>query len=101
MVITTVGSDIVGAWLDADTVNLLLTEPCPNTPAPWVADKLTWTLPADLELDDVDGQLPRYQPWSRRLSARHAPAARPGTPRPAHHHRQPEPRRRPDPIRRR
>jgi hypothetical protein len=49
--------DIVGAWLDGDTVNLLLTAPCPHPPAPWIGDHLSWTLPATTELPDVDGQL--------------------------------------------
>jgi len=49
--------DIVGAWLQGDTVNLLLTRPCPGPPAPWVGDQLNWTLPGDVALPDVDGQL--------------------------------------------
>ncbi|HKT05680.1 MAG TPA: hypothetical protein VJT31_39710 [Rugosimonospora sp.] len=49
--------DVVGAWLDGEDVNLLLTAACPNPPAPWVGDHLNWTLPASVELPDVDGQL--------------------------------------------
>ncbi len=49
--------DVVGAWLDGDAVNLLLTAACPNPPAPWVGDHLNWTLPGTVELPDVDGQL--------------------------------------------
>jgi hypothetical protein len=49
--------DIVGAWLTGGTVNLLLTAPCPNPPAGWVADQLTWTLPDDAVLPEADGQL--------------------------------------------
>src|SRR5213079_1556533 len=49
--------DIVGVWLGGATVNLLLTGPCPNPPAGWVADQLTWTLPEDAVLPEVDGQL--------------------------------------------
>jgi nucleoid-associated protein YgaU len=49
--------DIVGAWLGGATVNLLLTAPCPNPPTGWVADQLTWTLPEDVVLPEVDGQL--------------------------------------------
>ncbi len=49
--------DIVGAWLNGGTVNLLLTGPSPNPPAGWVADQLTWTLPENAVLPDVDGQL--------------------------------------------
>ncbi|MEV4212571.1 LysM peptidoglycan-binding domain-containing protein [Micromonospora sp. NPDC049662] len=49
--------DIVGAWLTGDTVNLLLTRPCPNPTAPWIGDEMTWTLPGDVELPDVDGQI--------------------------------------------
>jgi hypothetical protein len=49
--------DVVGAWLGGATVNLLLTGPCPNPPAGWVADQLTWTLPEDVALPEVDGQL--------------------------------------------
>jgi nucleoid-associated protein YgaU len=49
--------DIVGTWLHGNTVNLLLTNPCPDPPPPWIADHLNWTLPGDIELSDVDGQL--------------------------------------------
>jgi nucleoid-associated protein YgaU len=49
--------DIVGAWLHGDTVNLLLTRPCPNPPPPWTGDHLNWTLPGDIDLPDADGQL--------------------------------------------
>ncbi|GIF74190.1 LysM peptidoglycan-binding domain-containing protein [Asanoa siamensis] len=49
--------DIVGAWLTGDTVNLLLTRACPNPTAPWIGDETTWTLPGDVELLDVDGQI--------------------------------------------
>ena len=49
--------DIVGAWLNGGTVNLLLTGPCPSPPAPWVTDHLTWTLPDNVVLPDADGQL--------------------------------------------
>ena len=49
--------DIVGAWLEADTVHLLLTEPCPNPPTPWTANHTTWTLPADAQLPPAEGQL--------------------------------------------
>ncbi|MEN3308889.1 MAG: hypothetical protein V7603_5091 [Micromonosporaceae bacterium] len=49
--------DIVGAWLAGDTVNLLLTGACPNPPAPWVGDQRNWSLPGDVPLPDVDGQL--------------------------------------------
>ena len=49
--------DIVGAWLHGDTVNLLLTRPCPDPPAPWTGNQLNWTLPGDIDLPDSDGQL--------------------------------------------
>jgi hypothetical protein len=49
--------DIVGAWLNGQTINLLLTNPCPDPPEPWSGDQLTWTLPADAQLPEVDGQL--------------------------------------------
>ena len=49
--------DIIGAWLHGDTINLLLTQPCPDPPAPWTGDELNWTLPGDTALPDVDGQL--------------------------------------------
>src|SRR5262249_35218763 len=49
--------DIVGAWLNGAPVTLLLTGQCPNPPAGWVADQLTWTLPEDVVLPEVDGQL--------------------------------------------
>jgi LysM repeat protein len=49
--------DIVGAWMAGDTVNLLLTGPCPNPTAPWIGDDTTWTLPGDVPLPDVDGQI--------------------------------------------
>jgi nucleoid-associated protein YgaU len=49
--------DIIGAWLQADTINLLLTRPCADPPAPWTGDELNWTLPGDIALPDVDGQL--------------------------------------------
>ncbi len=49
--------DIVGAWLTGQTINLLLTNPCPDPPGPWTSDQLTWTLPADVPLPEVDGQL--------------------------------------------
>jgi hypothetical protein len=49
--------DIVGAWLDGDSVNLLLTAACPQPPAPWTGDGPTWTLPAGIDLPSVDGQL--------------------------------------------
>ncbi len=49
--------DILGAWLHGDTINLLLTRPCPDPPAPWTGDDLNWTLPGDIALPDVDGQL--------------------------------------------
>ncbi|GLH99795.1 LysM peptidoglycan-binding domain-containing protein [Phytohabitans aurantiacus] len=49
--------DIVGAWLHGDTVNLLLTQPCSDPPAPWGGNQLNWTLPGDIDLPDSDGQL--------------------------------------------
>jgi hypothetical protein len=49
--------DIVGAWLTGETLNLLLTGPCPNPPAPWAGNQLIWTLPADVPLLEVGGQL--------------------------------------------
>jgi LysM repeat protein len=38
--------DIMGSWIAEGAVHLMLTEPCPAPPAPWVAHGLMWTLPA-------------------------------------------------------
>ncbi|AEV86773.1 Otogelin [Actinoplanes sp. SE50] len=63
--------DIAGAWittgpgaghpLTKPVVSLILTRPCPNPPAPWIADGTAWTLPADAdpgEPDDLLAPLP-------------------------------------------
>ncbi|HEY1489046.1 MAG TPA: LysM peptidoglycan-binding domain-containing protein [Micromonosporaceae bacterium] len=38
--------DIMGSWTADGNVHLMLTEPCPAPPAPWLANGLMWTLPA-------------------------------------------------------
>jgi hypothetical protein len=38
--------DIMGSWIADGNVHLMLTEPCPEPPAPWIARGLMWTLPA-------------------------------------------------------
>ena len=42
--------DVMGAWLEQDTVRLVLSRPCSDPPIPWVASELSWELPADAEL---------------------------------------------------
>jgi hypothetical protein len=42
--------DVMGAWLEKDTVRLVLSRPCGDPPGPWVATELNWELPADAEL---------------------------------------------------
>ncbi|SHN19304.1 hypothetical protein SAMN05443668_103563 [Cryptosporangium aurantiacum] len=49
--------DIVGVWLDGETVHLLLTKPCAMPPTPWVSDGTRWTLPAEAVLPPVEGLL--------------------------------------------
>ncbi|WP_285558817.1 LysM peptidoglycan-binding domain-containing protein [Actinoplanes regularis] len=52
--------DIAGAWITTGhgtggnqhakpVVSLILTRPCPNPPAPWIAEGTEWTLPADAD----------------------------------------------------
>jgi LysM repeat protein len=38
--------DIMGSWTSEGNVHLMLTEPCPAPPAPWIGHGLMWTLPA-------------------------------------------------------
>ncbi len=38
--------DIMGSWIADGNVHLMLTEPCEEPPAPWIARGLMWTLPA-------------------------------------------------------
>ncbi|GGM23787.1 LysM peptidoglycan-binding domain-containing protein [Dactylosporangium sucinum] len=49
--------DIAAAWIAGQTVTVVLTNPCPTPPAPWVADGAHWTLPGDAALPAVDEQL--------------------------------------------
>ncbi len=49
--------DIVGAWIDDTTINLLLTAPCTDPPLPWKGDEHNWSLPGDVDLPDAEGQL--------------------------------------------
>ncbi|SHN42704.1 LysM peptidoglycan-binding domain-containing protein [Cryptosporangium aurantiacum] len=47
--------DVLGAWVEQDTVRLILSRPCPDPPAPWTGAELTWELAADAELPDTTG----------------------------------------------
>jgi hypothetical protein len=38
--------DIMGSWVADGNVHLMLTAPCDEPPAPWIASGLMWTLPA-------------------------------------------------------
>lgn len=38
--------DIMGSWIADGAVNLMLTQPCPAPPPPWIAHGPMWTLPA-------------------------------------------------------
>jgi LysM repeat protein len=49
--------DFIGVWMEGDTVHALLTRQAPGPPAPWEHEELTWTLPADADLPQADGQL--------------------------------------------
>ncbi|WP_203993953.1 LysM peptidoglycan-binding domain-containing protein [Virgisporangium aurantiacum] len=49
--------DVIGVWMEADTVHTLLTRPAPDPPPPWQNERFTWTLSADAELPDVNGHL--------------------------------------------
>jgi LysM repeat protein len=49
--------DIVGAWLDGGTVQLLLSARC-IPPVPWLDQGHRWVLPPEVPLPDTDGQVP-------------------------------------------
>ncbi|MFD6608641.1 LysM peptidoglycan-binding domain-containing protein [Micromonospora chalcea] len=49
--------DIIAAWIVDQTITLVLTEPCPQPPAPWTEDGAQWTLPGDAIVPAVTEQL--------------------------------------------
>ncbi|WP_327652023.1 LysM peptidoglycan-binding domain-containing protein [Micromonospora aurantiaca] len=49
--------DIAAAWIVDQAVTLVLTEPCPQPPPPWVEDGAQWTLPGDAAVPAVAEQL--------------------------------------------
>ena len=49
--------DIAAAWIVDQAVTVVLTEPGPEPPAPWIEDRRHWTLPGDATLPAVTEQL--------------------------------------------
>ncbi|MEU8314997.1 LysM peptidoglycan-binding domain-containing protein [Micromonospora sp. NPDC049033] len=49
--------DIAAAWIVDQAVTVVLTEPCPEPPAPWIDDRRHWTLPGDATVSAVTEQL--------------------------------------------
>ncbi|WP_328849819.1 LysM peptidoglycan-binding domain-containing protein [Micromonospora zamorensis] len=49
--------DITGAWIVDRDVTVVLSEPCPQPPAPWGVDRKGWTLPGDAIIPPVNEQL--------------------------------------------
>ncbi|MET9300678.1 LysM peptidoglycan-binding domain-containing protein [Micromonospora aurantiaca] len=49
--------DIAAAWIVDQAVTVVLTEPGPEPPAPWIDDRRHWTLPADATVPAVTEQL--------------------------------------------
>ncbi|MFF0659151.1 LysM peptidoglycan-binding domain-containing protein [Micromonospora tulbaghiae] len=49
--------DIAAAWIVDQNVTVVLTEPAPQPPAPWIGDHRHWTLPGDATVPPVNEQL--------------------------------------------
>ncbi|MFG1761063.1 LysM peptidoglycan-binding domain-containing protein [Micromonospora echinofusca] len=49
--------DIAAAWIVDQAVTVVLTEPGPEPPAPWIDDRGHWTLPGDASMPVVTEQL--------------------------------------------
>ncbi len=54
--------DIMGSWLVDNAVHLMLTKPSAAPPAPWIANGLMWTLPADARTNTWFGDVAAPMP---------------------------------------